>query len=224
MPVVESDFARELFEDVKYARRLAQQNIRKAQKQQKNSYDRATKEATIKVNDLVMLKVEPRFKLDRTFRGPYRVIELTATNVVIRPVSDPLAEPWNVSIQRVSKCSEELLSSTPWFGYSGKNRKRRQIRRPTKTEASSGELRDNPSQPQPAKTTRRGRVIHRPMRYCLDAAPQGTAKGGGGSCKAMETRNRDQKRIRSCKGESREPRSGKKCGTRWLLCCFRLKL
>ena len=27
----------------------------------------------IKENNFVMLKVEPRFKLDRTFRGPYHV-------------------------------------------------------------------------------------------------------------------------------------------------------
>lgn len=63
-PVIETDCARELFQNLRQARRMAQQNIKKAQHQQKRSYDRSAKEPTIKVDDLVMLKVEPRFKLD----------------------------------------------------------------------------------------------------------------------------------------------------------------
>jgi len=49
------------------------------------------------------------------------VESVTPTNVVIRPVNDPTAEPWNVSIQRVSKCSSAMSSSSPWFGHSGRN-------------------------------------------------------------------------------------------------------
>ena len=154
MPVVESEFARELFEDLKYARKLAQQNIKKAQKQQKDSYDRATKEPTIKVNDLVMLKVEPRFKLDRTYRGPYRVLEVTATNVVIRPIHDPQAESWNVSLQRISKCSGELSSSTPWLGHC-RNRKRRTIKKKVTVEASQPQGEQTKVVPG-TTTTRRG--------------------------------------------------------------------
>jgi len=83
-PVIETEFARELFQDLKHARKLAQQNIKKAQHQQKQSYDRsATKEPTIKVNNLAMLKVEARFKLDRAYKGPYRVIEVTSTNAIV---------------------------------------------------------------------------------------------------------------------------------------------
>ena len=54
MPVAETDYARELFSDLKYARKLAQEIITKAQKQQKSSYDKSAKEPTIKVNDLVI--------------------------------------------------------------------------------------------------------------------------------------------------------------------------
>jgi len=64
-----------------------------------------------------MLKVEPHFKLDRTFRGPYCVGGVTSTNVA---VNDPTAESWNVSIQRVSRCNEALLAASPWYGHGGK--------------------------------------------------------------------------------------------------------
>jgi len=76
--------------------------IKKAQGNQKKQY-KSAKESVVKENDLVMLKVELQFKLDRTFCGPYCVESVTSTHVVIRPVNDPTAEPWNVSIQRVSK-------------------------------------------------------------------------------------------------------------------------
>jgi len=48
MPVVESEFARELFGGLKRARRLAQQHIKEAQGQQKYQYDKSTKEPTVK--------------------------------------------------------------------------------------------------------------------------------------------------------------------------------
>ena len=74
-PVLETEYAKELFQDLREARKLAQQNIKKAQHQQKKNYDKSAVEPTIKVDDLViMLKVEPRFKLDRTYKGPYRVM------------------------------------------------------------------------------------------------------------------------------------------------------
>ena len=76
-----------------------------------------------------MLKVESRFKLHRVYRGPYRVTEVTSTNVVIQPIHKPQTEPWNVSLQRVSKCSENLASSTPWLGYGWCTRKRRAIKK-----------------------------------------------------------------------------------------------
>ena len=59
-----------------------------------------------------MLKVKPRCKLDRAYKGPYRIIEVTSMNAVVRPVHDPLAESWNVSLQRLSKCNAELASVT----------------------------------------------------------------------------------------------------------------
>jgi len=64
MPLVEREFARELFSDLKRVRRLAQQEIKKALGNQKKPYDKSAKESVVKENDLVMLKVELQFKLD----------------------------------------------------------------------------------------------------------------------------------------------------------------
>ena len=49
-----------------------------AQVNQKEQYDKRWKEPVIKVDDLVMLKVDPRFKLDHSFWGQYRVHSVTA--------------------------------------------------------------------------------------------------------------------------------------------------
>ena len=67
---VESEYGRELFQEKKRIRQVVQKGIKKAQRSQKDQYDKHVKESKIEVGDLVMLKVEPKFKLDRTFRGP----------------------------------------------------------------------------------------------------------------------------------------------------------
>ena len=104
-PTIESDYGRELFAELKVARQLAKQNIGKSQVAQKSLYDKsACTNIKIKEGDLVMLKVEPRFKLDRTFRGPYRVYTVTATCAHIRPVNKPEDDLITVSLQRLSRC------------------------------------------------------------------------------------------------------------------------
>ena len=54
--VVETDYAQELFTNPKYVWKLTQENIKKAQKQQKSIYDKSAKEHTIKVNDFSCAK------------------------------------------------------------------------------------------------------------------------------------------------------------------------
>ena len=183
------------------ARKLAQRNIKKAQHQQKQNYDKSAVEPTIKVDDLVMLKVEPRFKLDRTYKGPYRVMEVTSTNAVIRPVHDPLAEPWNVSLQRLSKCSVELAAGIPWFGH-GKSRKRRKIKRKTESSGDNDQQVTQQTKEIDAVVSSKGRRILPPARYRQIAVPQGPAKSDGGSCEI--TRGRRQKRGDTCERGAKE--------------------
>jgi len=72
---------------------------------------------------------------------------------VIRPVNDPTAEPWDVSMQRVSKCNQSLSSSSPWIGHGRRsNRRRRQVLKPRETQSDTGENSDS----QPTFQTRCG--------------------------------------------------------------------
>ena len=73
--------------------------------------------------DLVMLKVEPRIQLDRSYKGPYRVVSVMATNVFIHLFNDP-EDHITVS---VSKRDNSLANVMPWIGH-GKSRRRRQIK------------------------------------------------------------------------------------------------
>ena len=83
VPTIESDYAKELFSEVKMDRHLAKQDIDKAQLAQKTSYDKETCSSTrIKEGELVMLKVEPRFKLDRS-SWDHTVCTLLLTHVPI---------------------------------------------------------------------------------------------------------------------------------------------
>ena len=59
----------------------------------------------LKVGDLVMLKMEPRFRLDRSYKGPFVIKALSTTNADIQLKDDPATEILNVSRQRLSLCS-----------------------------------------------------------------------------------------------------------------------
>ena len=60
-----------------------------------------------------MLSVQPKFKPDHRFKGPFVIESLTGTNAIIRVKGDNQSEPWNVSRQRLSKCSESLADHEP---------------------------------------------------------------------------------------------------------------
>ena len=64
---METDYGQELAKDLKKVREIAKQTIQKKQREQKKFYDRRCKEVKLKVEDLVMLKTEPRFHLDRSY-------------------------------------------------------------------------------------------------------------------------------------------------------------
>jgi len=70
LPVVETDYGVVLEKELKYAWSLAKKNLEASQKQQKKCYDKEAKDCNLKVGDLVMLKVQPGFKLGKQFQGP----------------------------------------------------------------------------------------------------------------------------------------------------------
>ena len=183
-PVIETEYGKELAKELKQARQLAKKQIQSAQHSQKKFYDKRSKDVELKIGDRVMLKVEPQFKLDRLFKGPFVVKSLTSTNAVIQLQGDDNAEKIDVSRQRLSRCGSEISNATPWVGHTGKMRKRRQLRkrRIESEEDTAQQVNEDSEMP---KTTRSGRRINKPSRFRLVNSPEDFFQTGG-SCKARD--------------------------------------
>ena len=122
---VESEYVRELFQEIKWIRQAVRRRIKKAQRSQKDQYDKHVKEFQIEVGDLVMLKVEPKFKFDRTFCESYRVYNVTSTCAGIQPTNSSNEETTFVSLQLLSRCHVSKLENIkPWLGHGKKRRHR----------------------------------------------------------------------------------------------------
>ena len=129
-----------------------------------------------------MLKVQPKYKLDRRYKGSFVIKSLTDTNAVIYIKGDKNPEEINVSRQRLSKCVEAMSNAKPWIGQSGKLRKCRVIWKPAlPVEQAAKEL--DSSQPTPI-VTRHGRQVRRPARFSVIThdIPEGLSSKGRRSC------------------------------------------
>ena len=83
-PTLETEYGQALLKELQSARGITQKSIVKAQQIQKHNYDRGATDNQLKEGDLCMLKVEPRFRLDRQYKGPFRIQSLPTTNAVIK--------------------------------------------------------------------------------------------------------------------------------------------
>ena len=123
-----------------------------------------------------MLKVQPRFKLDRCYKGPFAVESLTATNAVIKVRGDNSAEPWNVSRQCLSKCHPGMEQVKPWIGPTNKLRRHRRMKRLTNSEEKGSGPRsgqnhsDSNQQSSVGIRTRCSRTIRKPPIICVSIA------------------------------------------------------
>jgi len=102
-----------------------------------------------------MMKVEPKFHLDHTFKGPYCVLDVE--------VNDPSAEKLNVSLQRLLKFDSQLSEAVPWIGHGGIKR-RRQIRKLNNRSTGENLLMSQ-------LRTKRGQVIRTPAQFNQVASP-----------------------------------------------------
>ena len=103
------------------ARKLASDKISKAQCAQKRAYDKKSKEVDLKVGNRVMVlipaeKQGKNWNLSRPFPGPYRVLQITPTNMEVRLVDRLTSESIFVALDRVRKCYLEQSNDT-WTGY-----------------------------------------------------------------------------------------------------------
>jgi len=97
---------------------------------------------------------------------------------------DDTAEQINVSRQRLSRCSPEISTSTPWVGHAGKMRKRRKLRwRRAHVQAADSAQEDTPEPSAPGnpatQTTQSGREIHKPTRFLLVNSPEDYSSKSG---------------------------------------------
>ena len=168
-PTVETDNGQELAKDLKKVREIARGTIQKKQQEQKKFYDRRCKEVKLKVGDLVMLKTERRFRLNRSYKGPFVIRSLTSTNAEIQLKDDPTAELLNVSRQRLSLCNPEMSQFIPWVGHSGKLRKRRIVHKKKLMTNDVEAAGDSTEKVDEEKTTvtRCGRQVKKPARFNL---------------------------------------------------------
>ena len=177
-PTIETEYAKELFKELRQARSIAKKNIEKKQKDQKKFYDQKSKDVKLTVGDLIMLKSSPRFRLDCSFKGPFQIKSLTSTNAIIQLKDDSKAEELNVSRQRLSLCKAEMSSSTPWVGHSERLRRRRRVRcnRKTKnlevTNKNNQKKTDATEQDNNVKFSRSGRPIKKPARFLHISNPE----------------------------------------------------
>ena len=107
------DYKTDLTEKLAGAWDLARQNIKKAQRHQKQMYDRHAKDPPVKRGDRVFIYMPaadqgPSYKFARPFHGPYRVVEKQPNTILARPVDQPQATPIRVSLSRVRMCPQQI--------------------------------------------------------------------------------------------------------------------
>ena len=164
-PVIYSEYGKTLFQELKLIRDIARKNIQQAQVLQKKQYDKACHPVTIEVGDTVIIKVQPKFKLDRTFHGPFRVYEVTGTNAKVKPVTNPEVESRTISLQHVSKCKGSFPTNQSWLGHNiTRPRKRRTIRKRSPRRPTSNHPDSSVQTVSPGYRTRYGRVVNPPRR------------------------------------------------------------
>ena len=113
-PTVETKYGKELARELKQACKIAKQTIGIKQREQKRYYDQKSREVKLKVRDLIMLKTEPRFKLDRSFKEPFivRSLSSSSTNAMIQLKDESAAELLNVLRQWLFCCDAGMITAT----------------------------------------------------------------------------------------------------------------
>lgn len=106
------EYGVELYSRMSEAWELARRHITRAQKHQKNVYDRGTKNP-FRAGERVFLfkpaeQTGARRKFARPFHGPYRLVEVGTNTARICPVDKPEGEPVLVSLDRLRRCPEEV--------------------------------------------------------------------------------------------------------------------
>ena len=107
------DYKSTLVRELSSAWTRAQEAVAKAQKQQKQQYDKTATDCEFSVGDRVFVCMPARKtghlrKLACPFEGPYRVLALYPNGMDVRPVEKPGAQSFCVALNRVRCCPQEV--------------------------------------------------------------------------------------------------------------------
>jgi len=89
------------------------ENIAKAQEKQKKYYDQKTKAKDFSIGDLVALQVNPKFKIDRKYVGPFKILALPIPNVADIVRVDDNEMTIRVSLSRLKFWFESKMRENP---------------------------------------------------------------------------------------------------------------
>ena len=107
-----NDYKTDMVKHMSEAWRLAQENVKCAQKSQKKHYDKTVREHKIKQGESLSTcpqhKRRKAHKLARPFQGPYRVLETVDNGVMVTPVDRPRETPFHVAMDQVRHCPKEI--------------------------------------------------------------------------------------------------------------------
>ena len=131
---------------------LARKCIGKAQKKQKEYYDRRAKPPRFRVGDRVFLfkpadKSGPLRKFARPYHGPYRVVEMDCNTAQIRHVDKPEGDTMLVALDHLRYCPEELVPDNDFWPHP-KRKKSRKKRLPAGGPALDEELNNGDDTPE----------------------------------------------------------------------------
>ena len=112
------------------AKKIALENICRAQRKQKEFYDRHSGEAKYQIGDRVMVYMSgdvsgKKWKIARPYHGSYRILSITPTNAEVQLIKNPGEPSLFVALSQLRRCYPEL-PDTSWTGPS----KRKRVKRP----------------------------------------------------------------------------------------------
>lgn len=139
------DYKEELTDCLSTSWKLAKTNIEGAQEKQKKAYDKRAREHHYCIGDRGMIHMPSAvtgkaWKLARPYHGPYRVLNVTPTNIEARLVDDPSSESIFVAVNRVRPCYNGVPDES-WTG----RKKSRSKKKKVNTEQASESLYTGPT-------------------------------------------------------------------------------
>ena len=136
------DYREELMDNLSSAWKSAQKHIATAQSNQKRYYDRRADEKRVRKGDRVMVFMPAETqgrdrKLARPYHGPYRVLNVTPTNVEVRLIDKPKDPSIFISLDRVTPCYPELGDSS-WTGHRKReNKSKKRVQNTAQSQSTS---------------------------------------------------------------------------------------